>query len=36
MLYGALIVVVALARPQGLISLLGIRKRVEAPDVRTA
>jgi branched-chain amino acid transport system permease protein len=36
MLYGALIVVVALARPQGLISLLGIRKRVEAPDVRIA
>jgi branched-chain amino acid transport system permease protein len=36
MLYGTLIVVVALARPQGLISLLGLRKRVEAPDVRTA
>jgi branched-chain amino acid transport system permease protein len=36
MLYGTLIVVVALARPQGLISLLGLRKRVEAPDVRIA
>jgi branched-chain amino acid transport system permease protein len=36
MLYGGIIVVVALARPQGLISLLGPRRRKEVPDVRPA
>jgi branched-chain amino acid transport system permease protein len=36
MLYGGIIVVVALARPQGLVSLLGPRRRKEVPDVRPA
>jgi branched-chain amino acid transport system permease protein len=36
MLYGGLIVLVALARPQGLISLLGLGKRREAPDAGRA
>ena len=31
MLYGGLIVLVALARPQGLVSLLGLRRRAVAP-----
>jgi branched-chain amino acid transport system permease protein len=36
MLYGLLIVVVALARPQGLVSLLGVRVRSGGADVRPA
>ncbi len=36
MLYGLLIVVVALARPQGLVSLLGIRSRAGGADARVA
>ena len=36
MIYGALIVVVALARPQGLVSLLGIKSRSGGDDGRVA
>jgi branched-chain amino acid transport system permease protein len=36
MLYGLLIVVVALARPQGLVSLIGVRRRTGGDDVRVA
>jgi branched-chain amino acid transport system permease protein len=36
MLYGLLIVVVALARPQGLLSLIALRPRRGGTDVRTA
>jgi branched-chain amino acid transport system permease protein len=36
MLYGLLIVVVALARPQGLVSLIGVRRRAGGDDVRVA
>jgi branched-chain amino acid transport system permease protein len=36
MIYGALIMVVALARPQGLVSLLGIKSRAGGDDARAA
>ena len=36
MIYGGLIVVVALARPQGLVSLLGVRSRAGGDDARVA
>ncbi|HEY4251011.1 MAG TPA: branched-chain amino acid ABC transporter permease [Roseomonas sp.] len=36
MIYGALIMVVALARPQGLVSLFGIRSRAGGDDARAA
>ena len=36
MIYGALIVVVALARPQGLVSLIGVRARAGGGDAHAA
>lgn len=36
MIYGALIMIVALARPQGLVSLFGVRSRAGGDDARTA
>jgi branched-chain amino acid transport system permease protein len=36
MIYGALIVIVALARPQGLVSLLGLRRTKGGADAGAA